>query len=192
MISWRFSPRLSGIFTKRKFSRLLLGFFQSRFKLLVLRCSVLRSPFKQSLNLTIIPRALTHEYKQQTTNISQLLEVEQNTDLSVASRSIICRSRRLRQIIVLLDTDKSRYFAITEFNNYFIFLAAQESDLPFFSPITHEQNIICSKTRLDGTTHEQTISCRQLFAGHVVGSRPMERKKKSASNDNFNYVVCGY
>jgi len=25
--------------------------------------------------------------------------------------------------------------------------------------------------------HEQTIICRQLFAGHVVGSRPMERKK---------------
>ena len=44
-------------------------------------------------------------------------------------------------------------------------------------PITHEQNIICSKTRLDGTTHEQTIICRQLFVGHMVGSRPMERKK---------------
>ena len=42
----------------------------------------------------------------------------------------------------------------------------------------HEQNIICSKTRLDGTTHEQTIICGQLFAGHVVSSRPMERKKK--------------
>ena len=40
-------------------------------------------------------------------------------------------------------------------------------------PTMHEQNIICSKTRLDGTTHEQTIICRQLFAGHVVGSRPM-------------------
>ena len=42
----------------------------------------------------------------------------------------------------------------------------------------HEQNIICSKTRLDGTTHEQTIICRQLFAGHVVDSRPIERKEK--------------
>ena len=42
----------------------------------------------------------------------------------------------------------------------------------------HEQNIICSKTRLDGTTHEQNIIRRQLFAGHVVDSRPMERKKK--------------
>ena len=30
--------------------------------------------------------------------------------------SIICRSLRLRQIIDLRDTDKSRYFAITEFN----------------------------------------------------------------------------
>ena len=26
--------------------------------------------------------------------------------------------------------------------------------------------------------HEQTIICRQLFAGHMVCSRPMERKKK--------------
>ena len=38
----------------------------------------------------------------------------------MASRSIICRNRRLRQIFELRDTDKSRYFAITEFNNCFI------------------------------------------------------------------------
>ena len=31
--------------------------------------------------------------------------------LSVASRSIICRSQRLRQIIDLQDTDKSQHFA---------------------------------------------------------------------------------
>ena len=42
---------------------------------------------------------------------------------------------------------------------------------------THEQNIICSQTLLDGIAHEQTIICRQLFAGHVVGCRPMKRKK---------------
>ena len=41
----------------------------------------------------------------------------------------------------------------------------------------HEQNIICSQTKLDDIVHEQTIICRQLFAGHVVGSRPMKRKK---------------
>ena len=39
-------------------------------------------------------------------------------DLSVASGSIICRGWRLRQIIDLWDTDKSRYFATTEFNNW--------------------------------------------------------------------------
>ena len=36
---------------------------------------------------------------------------------------------------------------------------------------------ICSQTQLDGIAHEQTIICRQLFAGHVVGSRPVKRKK---------------
>ena len=39
-------------------------------------------------------------------------------------------------------------------------------------------SVICSKTRFDGTTHEQSIICWQIFAGHVVGYWPMERKKK--------------
>ena len=112
--------------------------------------------------------------------------------LSVASRSIICQSRRLSQIIDLRDTDKSWYFVLTKFNNCFIirspslfsyfnhFLTTQGTDLPVFSlesvvPITHERNIICSKTRLNGTSHEQTIIWRQLFAGHEMDSRPMER-----------------
>ena len=43
---------------------------------------------------------------------------------------------------------------------------------------THEQNIICSQTQLDGFAHEQTIICRQLFAGHVLGSRSMKKKRK--------------
>ena len=41
----------------------------------------------------------------------------------------------------------------------------------------HEQNIISSRTQLDNIAHEQTIICRQLFTGHMVGSRPMKRKK---------------
>ena len=36
----------------------------------------------------------------------------------------------------------------------------------------------CSKTDLDGITHEQTIICRQLSAGHVVGSQPMKMGEK--------------
>ena len=41
----------------------------------------------------------------------------------------------------------------------------------------HEQNISCNHTQLNDIAHEQTIICLQLFAGHVVGSRPMKRKK---------------
>ena len=43
---------------------------------------------------------------------------------------------------------------------------------------THEQNIICSQTQVDDIAHEQTIMCRQLFAGHVVGFRPIKRNNK--------------
>ena len=42
---------------------------------------------------------------------------------------------------------------------------------------THEKNSICSPKKLNDIAHEHTIICRQLFAGHVVGSRPMKRKK---------------
>ena len=42
---------------------------------------------------------------------------------------------------------------------------------------THEQNITCNQTQLDDIVHWQTIICRQLFAGHIVGSQPMKRKK---------------
>ena len=42
---------------------------------------------------------------------------------------------------------------------------------------THEQNSICSQKQLKDIAHEHTIICKQLFAGHVVGSRPMKRKK---------------
>ena len=34
-------------------------------------------------------------------------------------------------------------------------------------------------TKLEDIAHEQTIICRQLFAGHVVGCRPMKSKKNS-------------
>lgn len=44
----------------------------------------------------------------------------------------------------------------------------------------HEQNIIWSKKDLVGTTHEQTIICKQLFTGHVVGS--WQRKIKGRKN----------
>ena len=76
---------------------------------------------------------------------------------------------RLREIIDLLDSEKLRYFVITEFINCFtkffqikITPRAQESDLPFFTRI-------CTRR----------LICGQPFTGHVVGVQPMKRKKKS-------------
>ena len=45
--------------------------------------------------------------------------------------------------------------------------------------------------QLDGIAHEQTIICRQLFPGHVVGSRPNEKKEKFALNDNADCFHSG-
>ena len=67
-------------------------------------------------------------------------------------------------------------------------ILGKRSDLPFsrksdrkkeksMVSFTHVQNIICSQTQLDSIAHEQTIICRQLFAGHVVGSWPMKKKR---------------
>ena len=79
------------------------------------------------------------------------------------------------------------YHSITEFV-FLMNILGKRSDLPFSRKsdrkkekstvsFTHEQNIICSQTQLEGIAHEQTIICRPLFAGHVVGSRPMKRKE---------------
>ena len=38
---------------------------------------------------------------------------------------------------------------------------------------THEQNIICSQKELDDIAHGQGIICRQLSAGHMEGSSPI-------------------
>ena len=41
----------------------------------------------------------------------------------------------------------------------------------------HEQNVIGSQTQLNDIVYEQTVISRQLFASHIVDSRPMKRKK---------------
>ena len=107
---------------------------------------------------------------------------------------VICISLWLQQIIEMLTTDKLRHFVISKFNNclsldhqvcFHVLITSQQlmEAICHFSlenvvPVTHEQNIIWSKTFLDCTVHEQTIVCRQLFAGYLLGSRPMKRKKK--------------
>ena len=50
--------------------------------------------------------------------------------------------------------------------------------LPFPCKSDHrKKKSVVSFTRLDDIAYEQTIICRQLIAGHVVGSQPMRRKK---------------
>ena len=60
--------------------------------------------------------------------------------------------------------------------------------------LTHEQNIICSQTlsqtKWDNIAHEQTIICRQLYAGHVVGSQPMKRKKNLPRMIVITILLC--
>ena len=94
-------------------------------------------------------------------------------------------------MICLWRADQLFVSAITEFV-FLMNILGKRSDLPFSRKndrkkerstvsFTHVQNIICSQTlsqtQLDGIAHGQTIICRQLFAGHVMGSRPMKRKK---------------
>ena len=79
------------------------------------------------------------------------------------------------------------YHSITKFV-FLMNILGKGSDLPFLQKsnrkkeksmvsFTHEQNIICSQTQMDGIVHEQTIICGQLFIGHMVGSRPMKERK---------------
>ena len=52
---------------------------------------------------------------------------------------------------------------------------------------THEQNIICSQTKLDDIAHQQTIISRQLKAVTCRSRRRLsanEKEAKFASNDN--------
>ena len=84
------------------------------------------------------------------------------------------------QAIIVLSFDRQVCF----FNEYpweakrsAIFMQDRSQEGEGTVCFTHEQNIICSQTLLDGIAHEQTIICRQLFAGHVVGFRPMKRKE---------------
>ena len=115
--------------------------------------------------------------------------------VQVANRSIICQSRRLGQIIDLRDTGKSPCFAITESNNCFIFHCSPSLFLNYLeSDLCHRQARAIARRRKawfhyawaeyylqpyskPNTVGRQTIICRQLFAGHLIGSRPMKRRK---------------
>ena len=75
--------------------------------------SFLRSPLRENGRSLRFPRIFIKKNKFGDQMIKQFLNsvVAKYRDLSVSRRSIICLSLRLRQIIDLLATDKSRYFA---------------------------------------------------------------------------------
>ena len=58
---------------------------------------------------------------------------------------------------------------------------------------THEQNFFnCSEAQLDNIAHEQTIICKQLFAGHLVGFWPMKRKKSLRRMIIIYYIMVQF
>ena len=101
-------------------------------------------------------------------------------DLSVASRSIICRNRRLRQIIDVWDFGKSRHFVITEFNNCFIIRSPslhfneylrEAKRSAFFHARTHHVWFRLHVSRvLFAATHSWTTlgMSRPLFVGNYL------------------------
>ena len=113
-------------------------------------------------------------------------------DLSLASS----HSLRLRQIIDLWDTDKSRYFAITEFNNCFII----RSPSLFFKWISSGSEAICH-------FHARTIARRRkarfalrmrriLFAAkHFTGEKCLIGRRATTwhcqvQNGGNTSIVC--
>lgn len=98
-------------------------------------------------------------------------------------RSIIGRARLLRLCTIswsvngnwCVNTDKSRYIMIPEFNNCFIIVSPNL--FPYFNLSLTAQGSVCHLSHETVVT-TTTIICMQLFAGCVVGSRPIKMKKK--------------
>ena len=127
-------------------------------------------------------------------------------NLSVASWSIICRSRKI--IIDLRDTDKSRYFSITEFNNCFIIRSPR---LFFFNEYPREAKrsaIFTQERSHEGEKHGFLYACAEYYlqpntvgwhcawADHYLyaiicrsrdGLSANEKKEKFASNGSQQY-----
>ena len=143
-------------------------------------------------NKTTLTTTTINNYWTRLTKISSFVSGEQiNYNLAEADG--------WGKLFFLRDTEKSRYFAITEFNNCLIIRSpvcfllnialwmVSEAICHFYArAITRRRKewfhlrmsrtLFTAKTQLDDIAHEQTIICRELFTGHVVGSRPMKRK----------------
>ena len=101
--------------------------------------------------------------------------------------NFICWSQMLRQIIDLCDTDKSWYFVITEFKNYFITWSLLFWSTKVVKSLSDRSGKGCAiftwecgfnRAWVEQFICRKTLICRQLFAGHIVGFRPMKTKEK--------------
>ena len=107
----------------------------------------------------------------------------------------ICRSQRLSQIIDLHDKQLLFYHSIAEFVLFNEYPWEAKRSAIFKQEWSQEGEkhgflYACAEYYLQPNTvgwhsHEQTIICRQLFAGHVVGSWPMKRKKNLLQKLNW-------
>ena len=120
----------------------------------------------------------------------------------MASRSIICRIPRLRQITDLRDTaGEITILCDNRVQNFFyysvitfVYIFRTFSNNSGGSRICHFSHksawlqlrrIFAAKTHLVSISHNQIV-CRQLFPSHEVVFRPIIRRttEKNASNDN--------
>ena len=100
-------------------------------------------------------------------------------EINQSDKSLLCCGEQIKPKAEANNCSaRHRHHLITEFVCLMNILG-KRSDLPFsrksdrkkeksMVSFTHEQNIICSQTLLDGIAHEQIIICRQLFAGQVA------------------------
>ena len=119
-----------------------------------------------------------------------MIEVEQKSylDLSVLRRSII--DLRLLSLITALSFDHQVYFLMNIFG--------KRNDLPFFMQVRSQKGekhgfvYACNQTQLNDFAHKQTLICRQLFAGHVVGFWPMTEKNNLYGSRILSVFFLGY
>ena len=101
--------------------------------------------------------------------------------------------------IDLRDTDKSLIIWSSIASLFLMNIFGKQSEMPFFTQeekrvvsFTHWAEYYLQPNTVGRHWHEQTIICRQLFAGHVVGFRPMKRKSNWSTQKNSKMTLTHY
>ena len=127
----------------------------------------LKSLMRWKVRCRIRPKDTQHSYWTRLNKISRFVSCKQIKYLPQAE--VNKWSERHWQIAILFNNCFSQF----SYLNYS--LTAQGSDLPFFMRGFH---YAWAEYYLLQNTFSRPFFCRKLFAGHVVGSRPMKMKRK--------------